>query len=252
MPLRISGRSVSERSQGRSSQVSGLPKICAQCSDGGLRVLLRGAVEPGAEHRIGGVVGQAVPAQLREVAGRQVAGAPAGDPGVQGDDDALEAGLLGAADQALRQVPVGRGVELEEAGGLAELGGDLLHRVDGERRRDHRHPGAGGGPGGRQVAVPVLRAQADHPDRGHEQRVRAASCRTARPTGHARAAPTSIRGTSPQPRERGDVGPLGVLVAGAARDVRPHRGRQHGLGPGLQLRRSPSGSAGTTPPSPSR
>ena len=32
MPLRISGRSVSERSQGRSSQVTGLPNIYTQCS----------------------------------------------------------------------------------------------------------------------------------------------------------------------------------------------------------------------------
>ncbi len=30
MPLRISGRSVMDRSHGRSSQVSGLPKVCAQ------------------------------------------------------------------------------------------------------------------------------------------------------------------------------------------------------------------------------
>src|SRR5882757_8929641 len=76
IPFRISGRSVSDRSQGRSSQVSGL--------------------------------------QLREVRGGQISGTPAGHPRVEGDHDALEAGVLSPADKARGEVAVGRSVELEE------------------------------------------------------------------------------------------------------------------------------------------
>ena len=139
----------------------------------------------GAEDRVAGVVGQAVPAQLRKVRRRQVARPPAGDPGVERDDDALVAGRLGALHQAGGQVAVGRRVELEEAGGVAEFGGDLLHRVRRQRRGDHRHAGAGGRPRRGQVAVAVLRADPDHADRRHEHRRRQASSRTARPTGRA-------------------------------------------------------------------
>ena len=73
-----------------------------------LRVLLGRLLQAGAEHRVAGVVGQAVPAQEREVRRRQVARPPAGNPGVQRDDDALEARRLGAAHQAGRHVAVGR------------------------------------------------------------------------------------------------------------------------------------------------
>ena len=96
MPLTISGRSVSDRSQGRSSHVSGLPKICTHCSTAACGFSSGGSLQARAEDRVAGVVGQALPAQEREVRRRQVARAPARDPGVQRDDDALESGRLGA------------------------------------------------------------------------------------------------------------------------------------------------------------
>lgn len=97
--------------------------------DRGAGVLLRLGGEAGSEDRIGGVVREAVPAQLREVTDGEIAGAPSGDPGVEGDHDALEAGGLGPFDQALGQLPVGGRVELEQAGSVTELRGDLFHRV---------------------------------------------------------------------------------------------------------------------------
>ncbi len=55
---------------------------------------------------------------------------------------------------------------------FAELGGYVFERVGRKRGHDQRHPGARRGPGGGQVAVPVLRADADDPDRRHEHRRR--------------------------------------------------------------------------------
>ena len=223
---------VSERSQGRSSQVSGLPKRRANrpTAAAGLGVL----AEQGLEDRVAGVVGQAVPAELGEVAGGQVARAPAGDPGVQRDHDAAEAGRFGPGDQAGGQVPVGRRVQLEEAGGIAEPGGHVLHRIGGQGRCDHRDAGTFGCVGGGQVAVPVLGAQADHADRRHQQRGRQPHPEQF----HRQVAPgradEHARDQAPL-GERADVGPLGVLAARAAGHVGQHRRRQRPFGPGLEL-----------------
>ena len=248
MPL-TQQRQVGQRAQ--PGQVvpgrAGCRRAGAQCSDGGLRVLLRRLAEPGAEDRVAGVVGQAVPAQLGEVGGGQVARAPAGDPGVERDDDALEAGRLGAVHQAGGQVAVGRRVQLEEARGVAELGGDVLHRVGGQRRGDHRDAGAGGRAGGGQVAVAVLRAQADHADRRHEQRATAASCRTARRTGRARRRRRTSAASGPSWSNALDVGPLGVLVARAAGDVGPAPTAAAPARPWPRARRTPSAATGRTP-----
>src|SRR4051812_36155111 len=99
MPLRISGRSVIDRSQGRSSQVSGLPKIRAHSPTVAWMSSSGGLGQPGAKVRVAGVVSQAVTAQLGEVAGRQVARAPSGDPGIQRHDDALESCRFGTVYQ---------------------------------------------------------------------------------------------------------------------------------------------------------
>ena len=221
---------MSDRSQGRSSQVSGLPKRRANSPTPGDEVL----VDEAGEDRVAGVVGQAVPAELGEVAGGQVARAPAGDPGVQGDHDAAEAGRFGPGDQAGGQVPVGRRVQLEETGRSAEPGGHVLHRVGGQGRCDHRDAGTFGCVGGGQVAVPVLGAQADHADGRHQQRGRQphpeqfhGQVTLGRADEHARdQAPLG---------ERADVGPLGVLAARAAGHVGQHRRRQRPLGPRLEL-----------------
>ena len=76
---------------------------------------------------------------------------------------ALVSGGLGAVDEAGGQLAVGRRVELEKAWGVAEFGRDVLHRVLGQRRDDHRHAGARRGARGGQVAVAVLRAERRSP-----------------------------------------------------------------------------------------
>jgi hypothetical protein len=140
-----------------------------QCH-GRLRVLLWRLAEPGEEDRVGQVVRQAMAAQLREVAGGEVPRPPAGDPRVERDHDPGETRVLRPAHEALREFPVGRRVQLEEPGRVPEPGSHLLQRVDRQRRGDHRHPGASGGGGRRQVAVPVLRAQSEHADRREQRR----------------------------------------------------------------------------------
>src|SRR6202012_4165246 len=98
-------------------------------ADGGGWVVRANRLKVAAEDRVGEVVGQAVPAQLGKIAGNQVAGAPAGEPGVQGDDDAGEARRLGPGYQAGGQVPVGGRIELEETRGVAELRSHVLQRI---------------------------------------------------------------------------------------------------------------------------
>ena len=200
MPLTSSGRSVSERSQPQVVPGQGVSEDLYPAQHRALRVLLGRALQAGAEDRVAGVVGQAVPAQLGEVRRAQVARAPAGDPGVEGDDDALEAGRLGAMHQAGGQLAVGRRVQLEEPGRVAEFGGDVFHRVDGQRRGHHRDPGAGRRAGGGQVAVAVLGAQPDDADRRHEQRATATSGRTARRTGRAAWRRRTCAGSGPSAR----------------------------------------------------
>ena len=78
------------------------------------------------------------------------------------------AGGLGAAHQALGQIPVGRAVQLVKPRGVTEFGGDIFHRVFDQGRYAHRNPGARGRPRGREITMTVLRAQCDDPDRRHE------------------------------------------------------------------------------------
>ena len=166
MPLTISGSLVSERSHGRSSQVSGLPKIAAHVVTAARGSFSGGRAEQLGEARVGEIIGQAMAAQLGEVGGGEIARTPAGHPGVERHDDRLEAGLLGPPDQARRELAIGRGVELEESGRRLELGGDGFERIDRQGRSDHRHAGQRGGARGREIAVAVLGAEPDHADRG--------------------------------------------------------------------------------------
>ncbi len=221
MPLSSSGRSVSSRSQARSSQVRpGLPNVKAHWIAAAPEVLLRRYGELRPEDRVGEVVGEAVAAQLREGPVLQVAGTVAERPGVEGDHDPLEAGGLGAAYEALGQLAVVGGVELEEARGVAERRGDVLHRVLHQGRGHHRDAGRGGGCRRRDVAVLVVGHHAEHADRRHEDR---------RCVGVAEELDRQVAlgGAGQHPRqdapplEGGDVAPLGVLVAGTAGDVVP-------------------------------
>ncbi len=202
---------------------------------GALRVLLGWALQAGAEDRVAGVVAQAKPPQLGKVGRGEVARAPSRNPGVQGDDDALVAGGFGPLNQAGGQVTVLRRVQLEEPGGVAELRGDVFHRIGGQGGNDHRDTGFRGRARGGQVAVAVLSADADDPDRCHEDRRRQGQAEQL----HRQVA---VGGTDEHARdqapviERLPVRPLRALVARAAGDVGPHR-RRHGLlGPGLQFR----------------
>jgi hypothetical protein len=51
---------------------------------------------------------------------------------------------------------------------LTELRGNILQRVLAQRRGHHRHAGNGCRAGRGQVAVAILGADPDHPDRGRE------------------------------------------------------------------------------------
>ena len=173
-------------------------------------------------------------AQLGKVGGLEIARPPAGDPGVQGDDDRLEAGPLGPVDQARRKLAIGWGVELEEAGRRLELGGDGFERIDRKGRGDHRHAGQGGGPRGREVAMPILGAEPDDAVRGHEQGRRQLHAkqlnREVAPLGadeHARHEAPFV--------ECGDVGHLRVLVAAAASDIGHQAFRHRRVRLGLQF-----------------
>ena len=201
--------------------------------DRGLHVLLRGLGQQGAEDRVAGVVRQAVAAQLREVRRRQVARPPAGDPGVERDDDRLVAGRLGAAAPGWRP---DRGRSACRAG-----------RSRACPRTRRRRPRAGS-------AVSV--------DTAIGTPVRAAARAVARspwpscaqmpitPTGAMKSGDGSVIpnrstersrsvGADEHPRhqspavERGAVGALGVLVPGTAGDVGPDPRRHRDLGLGL-------------------
>lgn len=148
----------------------------------------------------------------------------------QGDLILLDKGMFSATYDPLRY-----GVfDGCEARGVAELGGDLVHRINSEGGGDHRHAGAGGGAGGGEIAMAVLREQPDHTDRGHEQR-------RGQPRPEQVDGRIPVRGPHHHARheapvfERGDVGPLGALVAGAARDVGTDRGGHRGLSERLAL-----------------
>ena len=200
-----------------------------------LRVFLGRALQAGAEDRIAGVVAQAEPAQLGKVGRGEVARAPPGNPGVEGDDDALEAGGFGPLHEAGGQLTILGRVQLEEAGGVTELRGDLFHRVGGQGGNDHGDPGGRGRARGGQIAVAVLGTDTDDADRSHEHRRRQGQPEHL----HRQVA---IGGTDEHARhqapavERLTVGPLRAFVAGATGDVGPDRRRHCPLGAGLQLR----------------
>src|ERR1700679_1231589 len=103
--------------------------------------------------------------ELREVGRGEIARAPAGYPGVERHHDCLEAGPLGPPYKVRRQLTIGWGVELEESGRRFEPGAARLERIDRQRRGDHRHPGQRGGACGREIAMAVLGAEPDDPDR---------------------------------------------------------------------------------------
>ena len=86
--------------------------------------------------------------------------------------DPLKAGRLLAMDKTLGNLPVGRRIELEKTGRPAELASDPFQRIDGQRRGHHRHSRLGRGLRDRHVAMSVLSADANDPDRSHEDRSR--------------------------------------------------------------------------------
>ena len=155
----------------------------------------RGRGQAGAEDRVAEVVGQAVAAQLGEVGGREVARAPAGDPGVEGDDDAPVAGRLGALDEALGELPVGRACRAGRSRGCRRT---RPPRPPAGRRRASRRPSArrcGRRPGpwpGRRGRPG--RTDADDADRATGTAATAASMPNSSTDRSRRAAPTSIRG----------------------------------------------------------
>ena len=98
-------------------------------------VLLRRLVEMRPEDRVAEELREPLAVQEREVAEPQVARAPAEDQRVERDDDRAVPGRPRAVDEAARDLAVAEPVELEPAGRLAELGGDVLERASTRRSR---------------------------------------------------------------------------------------------------------------------
>ena len=86
-----------------------------EVAGGGADVLLRRLLEGGAEDRVLEVVGDAHAVEEGQPGLLQVARLPAGDEGVDGEDDRAVAGGLGAADEARGELAVVGPVELEPA-----------------------------------------------------------------------------------------------------------------------------------------
>ena len=186
------------------------------------------------EDRVGGVVGQRLAAQLREVAAGQVARAPAGHPGVEGDHDRVVAGRLRAADQAGREVAVLGRVQLEPGWRVAGGGRDVLERVAHQRGPDERDAGRGRDLGAVHVAVLVGCHQTEHTDGCHHQRtgqVGAEQVDRQVPLGtgaqHPRHQRPALEGLG--------VAALGRLGAATTRDIGAQLGRERGQGVGLEL-----------------
>ena len=196
---------------------------------GGLDVLLGGAFQARAEHRIAEVVGEAEALELREAGEGQVAWSPSQGQGVEGDDDRRVAGRLGAADEALAEFPVARRIELEPTGGVAELGGDVLHRYLHQRGGHHRHAGRRGCPGGGQITLATGLAESDDPDGRQHQRRRVVVTEQIDPHLALRR-PAQDPWHEPPPLERRDVGALGVFVPGPAAHIGPDLGGECRLG----------------------
>ena len=156
MPLTRIGSEVSSRSQLEVVPGQrGVDVDAEEVAGRGADVLLGRLLEPLAEDRVLEEVRDAHPLQERQPGLLQVARLPAGDEGVDGDDDRAVARRLGPPDEALDDPALVRPVELEPARRLAAGLGDLL---EGEVRGgagDHRHPERAGGAGGRQLAVLV-------------------------------------------------------------------------------------------------
>ena len=135
---------------------------------------------------------------------------------------------------AARSRSVGR-VRARRTRGAVELRGDVLQRVDGERRTRssgcrcapplRRRPGRRARPGRRcrlRRWAPSAGQRQSHPEQLHRQVA----------PGRADEHP---RDQAPPP-ERADIRPLGMLAARAASRVRQRRRRQGLLRPGLELR----------------
>ena len=241
MPLTRIGSEVSSRSQARSSQVSaGLawtprkwPVAAPRSSSGGL-------LEAGAEDRVLEVVGDAHPVEEGQPGLLQVARLPAGDEGVDGDDDRAVAGRLGAADEALDQLAVVGPVELEPARRAVAAGlGDLLEGEVGGGAGDHRHADRRRGAGGRQLAL-VVDDLLDA-DRGQQQR------RRHRRAEH-RGREVALGDVAQHPRH--DPAPAEGLAVGVASCPRCRRRRRRSWPPAAPSPRSPRAPARRPRPGP--
>ena len=169
------------------------------------------------EHRVGGVLRDALPAGERQVAEVEVAGAPAQVGRVEGDDEGLAPARLRAVHQALDEVVVVAPVQLVPVPGPAHGPGHLLHR---HRRLGAQHRGdplLEGARGDGEVGVGVCRAQ--HPDRRGEQRGGVPPPEQLDPE-VAAARVDEHAGHDPPPVEGVAVGPGGRLATGRPGDVR--------------------------------
>ncbi len=183
-----------------------------------------GRGEEGAEHRVRGVVGDAVAGQEGEVGATQVPRAPAEHRGVDRDHQRGVPGGLGAPDQRVGEIGHVRPVQLVPAGPAD--GRDRLQvggRLGGQ---DHRHTQVGAGPGDGGFAVRVH--DVEHAERAGQHRVghrlpddRRGQVALGEPGEHALGDAVAV--------ERRPVRRHGVLTAGAAVQVVEGLGRDRVL-----------------------
>ncbi len=182
----------------------------------GADVLLGGLLEVVAEDRVLEEVGDPHALQEREPGLLQVARLPAGDEGVDGDDDRAVPGRLGPPDEALDVAALGGPVELEPARRVPSGLGDLLEREVRCGAGDHRHAEAGRRARRRQLAVLV--DDLLHADRRQQQRRR----HLGPENGGREVAFGDVAQHSrdeAMPREGGAVGVHRLLGPGAGEDV---------------------------------
>ena len=200
------------------------------------------------EHRVGGVLRDALAERERQVAQVEVARPPAQHRRVEGDHERVAAGRLRPADQALDQLVGRRPVQLEPARRVAHRRGALLHRHRRLVGEDHRH--ARGDAAARATARSASSCTSSSaPDRREQQRGGQPSSEQL-DRGVAAADVAQHPGDDGPPVERRPVGPLRDLVARAAGHVgvgarvqrllrprlqRPH-GRRHARGVAVHAR----------------
>ena len=147
---------------------AGVGEHAGEDQPGGGGVLLGRLLQHRGEHRVGGVVGDALVGQEGEVPAVQVLRAPAQQRGVEGQHQGGVARRPRPGQEGLAELVVGRPVELEPAFAVAVRLGRLLDRVTGLGGVDVGQPQGRSGARRGQLALGV--GQGLHADRPEQDR----------------------------------------------------------------------------------